>query len=65
MTVGFASSEIRPEPLGVALVLSAWNYPIYTALPLVGAAIAAGNCVVMKPSEVAPHTSKVIKKLFE
>ena len=53
------------EPLGVALVLSAWNYPIYTALPPLAAAIAAGNCVILKPSELAPHTSRVIKNLFE
>jgi aldehyde dehydrogenase (NAD+) len=49
----------------VALVLSAWNYPIYTALPQVAAAIAAGNCVILKPSELAPRTSKVLAKLFE
>ena len=60
-----ASSEVVYEPLGVTLVLSAWNYPIYTALPQVGAAIAAGNCVILKPSEFAPHSSKVLKKLFE
>jgi aldehyde dehydrogenase (NAD+) len=46
-------------------VLSAWNYPIYTALPQVAAAISAGNCVILKPSEWAPHTSKVLKKLFD
>ena len=63
--IGLASSEVIYEPLGVSLILSAWNYPIYTALPQVGAAIAAGNCIILKPSEFAPHTSKVLKKLFE
>lgn len=60
-----ASSSVKPEPLGVALVLSAWNYPVYTSLPQVAAAICAGNCVVLKPSEVASHTSNVLKKLFD
>jgi acyl-CoA reductase-like NAD-dependent aldehyde dehydrogenase len=46
-------------------VISAWNYPIYTAIPLVAAAIAAGNCVILKPSELASHTSGVLKKLFD
>jgi aldehyde dehydrogenase (NAD+) len=59
------SCRIEQEPLGVALVISAWNYPIYTAIPLAAAAIAAGNCVILKPSELAPHSSGVIKKLFE
>lgn len=43
------------------MVISAWNYPIYTSLPPVAAAIAAGNCVILKPSELAPHTSNVLK----
>lgn len=65
MLVGPAFSYIKPEPFGVALVISAWNYPVYTALPPVASAIAAGNCVVLKPSEMAPHTSNVLKALFE
>jgi aldehyde dehydrogenase (NAD+) len=47
------------------LVISAWNYPIYTAIPQVAAAISAGNCVILKPSELAPENSRVIKKLFD
>lgn len=46
-------------------MISAWNYPIYTAIPQVAAAIAAGNCVILKPSELAAHTSGVLKKLFD
>lgn len=65
LTLGFASSSVMPEPLGVALVLSAWNYPIYTSLPQVAAAISAGNCVILKPSEVSAHTSNCLKQLFE
>lgn len=48
--LGMASCGILNEPLGVVLVISAWNYPIYTALPPVAAAIAAGNSVILKPS---------------
>jgi len=45
-------------------VISAWNYPIYTALPLVAYAIASGNAVILKPSEVASYTSNALKSLF-
>jgi aldehyde dehydrogenase (NAD+) len=58
-------SYVEHEPLGIALVLSAWNYPVYLALPFTAVAIAAGNCVVMKPSESAPYTSNVLKKMFD
>lgn len=52
------------EPLGVVLVIGAWNYPVHlTFMPLV-AALAAGNCVVVKPSEIAPRTSAVIAELL-
>lgn len=63
--VGVGKAYVRPEPLGVALVISAWNYPIYTALPFVAVAIAAGNCVILKPSEVSPNTSNVLKQMFD
>uniref|UniRef100_A0A4W4HLG1 Aldehyde dehydrogenase n=1 Tax=Electrophorus electricus TaxID=8005 RepID=A0A4W4HLG1_ELEEL len=54
---------IQPEPLGVVLIIGAWNYPITVTLqPLVGA-IAAGNAVVVKPSEVSCHTAKVLELL--
>jgi aldehyde dehydrogenase (NAD+) len=52
------------EPLGVVLVIGPWNYPVYLALgPLVGA-IAAGNCVVIKPSEHAPASSALLARLL-
>lgn len=52
------------EPLGVVLVIGAWNYPVHlTFMPLI-AALAAGNCVVVKPSEVAPRTSAVLAELL-
>ncbi|KAH7681085.1 Aldehyde dehydrogenase NAD(P)-dependent protein [Dioscorea alata] len=52
-----SSSEIVSEPLGVVLIISAWNYPFILSLDPVIGAIAAGNAVVLKPSEVAPATS--------
>ena len=52
------------EPLGVVLVIAPWNYPVQLCLaPLVGA-LAAGNAVVLKPSEVAPATSAVLARLL-
>lgn len=54
---------VHSEPYGVALVIGAWNYPLQLTLcPLIGA-IAAGNCAVLKPSEHAPATAKVIEEL--
>ena len=47
------------------MVISAWNYPIYTAIPQVAAAIAAGNSVILKPTEMAPYSSEVLGRLFE
>ncbi len=60
-----ASSMIVPEPYGVVLIISPWNYPLMLALsPLIGA-IAAGNCVIVKPSEISPYTSAFISKLIK
>lgn len=60
-----AKSRIHREPLGVVLVIAPWNYPLQLALsPLIGA-IAAGNCVVIKPSELAPATSRLLARLIE
>jgi aldehyde dehydrogenase (NAD+) len=59
-----ASAWIQPDPLGVALIIGPWNYPFQLVFgPLVGA-IAAGNCAIVKPSEHAPHTSKVVADLI-
>lgn len=66
----FPSRSFRsPEPYGVALILSPWNYPIQLCLsPLVGA-ISGGNCAIIKPSAYAPATSaaiaQLIRKTFE
>ncbi len=54
-------SRIYSEPLGVVLIIAPWNYPLQLLLsPLVGA-IAAGNCVALKPSEHAPATAEVMR----
>ena len=59
-----SSSTIRPEPYGVVLIITTWNYPFqFAMLPLVGA-IAAGNCSLIKPSEYSPYTSEVIDRLI-
>ncbi|XP_059614769.1 aldehyde dehydrogenase, dimeric NADP-preferring isoform X1 [Phlebotomus argentipes] len=51
---------IHKEPFGVVLVMGAWNYPLQLTLLPVAAAISAGNCVVIKPSEVSPNCAKFI-----
>ncbi len=58
-----ARSELRHEPFGRVLLLAPWNYPIQLALsPLIGA-VAAGNSVVLKPSEQAPASSAALREL--
>ncbi|KAB0400018.1 hypothetical protein E2I00_017960 [Balaenoptera physalus] len=55
---------VQPEPLGVVLIIGAWNYPfVLTIQPLIGA-IAAGNAVIIKPSEISENTAKVLAKLL-
>ncbi|MCY0095452.1 aldehyde dehydrogenase family protein [Hoeflea ulvae] len=57
-------SEIMSEPLGVVLIMAPWNYPVYlVGMPLIGA-IAAGNCAVLKPSEISANTSKLLARLI-
>ncbi len=57
-------SFILPEPYGVVLVMSPWNYPFQLSMaPLVGA-MAAGNCVILKPSAYAPNVSQVMEEIL-
>jgi aldehyde dehydrogenase (NAD+) len=59
-----AKSYILKEPYGVICIIGPWNYPFQLVLsPLVGA-IAAGNCAMIKPSEVSPHTAAVLAELI-
>ena len=61
---GPAESKIYYEPYGTVLILNTWNYPFVLCFkPLVGA-LAAGNCCVVKPSEIAPTTSKVLADII-
>ena len=64
-----ASSYIIPEPLGVSLVIGAWNYPYQLSFAPAIAAIAAGNTVILKPSELSTNTaaamSKIVKENFD
>lgn len=59
------NGSIYAEPLGVVLIIGPWNYPFQLIIsPLVGA-IAAGNCAILKPSEIAPYTSRVLADLIQ
>lgn len=56
--------KIIPEPYGNVLVISPWNYPFLLAMdPMIGA-VAAGNCVIVKPSEHSPNTSSLLEKML-
>jgi len=55
-----STSHLYPEPYGIVLIISPWNYPFQLSLAPLLAAMAAGNCVVLKPSEYSPNTSQVL-----
>jgi aldehyde dehydrogenase (NAD+) len=57
-------SFIMPEPYGTVLVIGAWNYPYQLSLVPAIAALAAGNTVIIKPSELAAHTSKAMAQII-
>ena len=64
--LNFPSTDyIYKEPYGKVLVIAPWNYPFQLALCPVIAAVAAGNRVVLKPSELTPHTSAIISRIIE
>ncbi|NDV93231.1 aldehyde dehydrogenase family protein [Alteromonas sp. 345S023] len=54
----------QPEPLGTVLIIGAWNYPLQLLLAPYIAALAAGNCAILKPSELAEETSHLIARLI-
>ncbi|OGB84271.1 aldehyde dehydrogenase [candidate division TM6 bacterium RIFCSPHIGHO2_12_FULL_32_22] len=59
-----SKSYTYAQPYGVTLIISPWNYPFQLTInPLIGA-IAAGNCSILKPSEISQNSSKIIYKLF-
>ncbi|MFL0400673.1 aldehyde dehydrogenase [Bacillus cereus] len=60
-----SKGKVVPEPYGVTLIIAPWNYPFQLAIaPLVGA-LAAGNTVVLKPSELTPNVSKMLTRMIE
>ncbi|EOO26364.1 aldehyde dehydrogenase [Bacillus cereus BAG1X2-3] len=60
-----SKGKVVPEPYGVTLIIAPWNYPFQLAIaPLVGA-LAAGNTIVLKPSELTPSVSKVLKRMLD
>ena len=59
------SSRIVREPRGVCLIIAPWNYPCLLAVGPMISAIAAGNCVTLKPSEYAPATAAVLEKMLD
>src|SRR5882672_2910947 len=56
-------SEVRYEPKGVCLIIAPWNFPFNLCIGPLISCLAAGNTAVIKPSELTPHTSKVIAAL--
>jgi len=60
-----STDKIYSEPYGTVLLIAPWNYPFQLVFsPLIGA-VAAGNTVVIKPSELTPHTSKIVAEIIE
>ena len=57
-------SRVVPEPYGVALIMSPWNYPVLLCLDPLVAALSAGNCCVVKPSSMTPATSAVLAEML-
>jgi aldehyde dehydrogenase (NAD+) len=57
-------ARVIPEPYGVVLILGPWNYPVQLLLSPLVAALAGGNCAVLKPSELAPATARVLAELI-
>lgn len=60
-----SSSYIHYEPKGVVLIISPWNFPFSLTFGPMIAAIAAGNCIILKPSEYTPHASSLMKKIID
>lgn len=64
MTIQPGRAWFDYEPLGIALVIGAWNYPVHLTLAPLVAALAAGNCAILKPSELAPASSAALAALL-
>lgn len=64
LSIQVAESKVYRQPLGVVLIVAPWNYPVLLLLSPLVAAIAAGNCAVLKPSEDAPHAAAVVERII-
>ena len=62
-SLGFGGAKVMYQPLGVVGVISPWNYPVLLAIGPAAYALAAGNRVLIKPSEFTPRTAELLKKL--
>ncbi|MGZ3789371.1 MAG: aldehyde dehydrogenase family protein [Bacteriovorax sp.] len=65
LTLLGGTSQIHYEARGVVLILSPWNYPFALLMNPLVAAIAAGNCIMARPSEKTPHTGMILKEIIE
>ena len=59
------SSKIVHEPKGVVLIVAPWNFPVNLSLGPLVSAVAAGNCAIVKPSELTPESAKCIRRIVE
>lgn len=59
-----SEDHILKQPFGVVLIISPWNYPLLLAIQPIISAIAAGNCVILKPSEISANTSAVLRNML-
>ena len=57
--------SVKYEPLGMTLILGAWNYPFNTVLSPLIDSISAGNCCIVKPSEQSAHSSEILKEIID
>lgn len=57
--------SIQYEPLGVTLIIGAWNYPFNTVISPLIDTITAGNCCIVKPSEQSPYCSEILKSIVD
>lgn len=60
----YDAAYIQKDPLGVVLIIAPWNFPLQLLLKPLCGALAAGNCVLLKPSEMAPHCEKLLAELL-
>jgi coniferyl-aldehyde dehydrogenase len=59
-----ARAYVMPQPAGVVGVISSWNYPVFVSIAPMAGALAAGNRVMLKPSELTPRTSELLASLI-